>query len=364
MSSEPLRVAVLMGGTSAEHDVSVCSGLNVLDALDPARFTAVPVYLRRDGRWVFGFRPPAPDLSRPPGSVSAGGGDGSPAPPPQAGEGTFERLRSGAFDVVFIALHGAGGEDGSVQGMLELAGVAYTGSGVLASALAMDKVRSKRMLAAVGVPVARHATARAGEAPAAAAARVTEQIGVPCVIKPAVGGSSFGTTIVTRRSEVAGALQVAWAEHPLALVEEYLGGRELTCGVLGGGVEPALALPVTEIVPVGGEFFDFRAKYTAGACREITPAALEEDLAEQVRRLAVRAHEELGCEGMSRSDFIVTERGPVFLETNTIPGMTATSLLPQQAAAVGIDLCALVSRLVDSALARARCRRAGERNPA
>ena len=183
-------------------------------------------------------------------------------------------------------------------------------------------------------------------------AALLDTVGVPCVVKPVAGGSSFGTSIVEHAGELLAALDAALAEDGAALVERFIAGCEVTCGVLGGGLEPALPLPLTEIVPVGGTFFDFRAKYTVGACDEITPARVADDVAREVQRLAVIAHQTLGCEGMSRTDFIVGEHGPVALETNTIPGMTRTSLLPQGAAAAGIDFAQLVERLLRAGLVR------------
>lgn len=351
-----LSVAVLFGGTSTEHDVSVNSGLNVVDALDARRHRVTPVYLARGGSWHFGHCPEAPSLERGAASEAAASRRGPELPAP---DDPYETFRSGEFDVAFVALHGPGGEDGKVQGLLDLAGVPYTGSGVLASALAMDKVRTKRLLAAQGVPVAqdlvlqRHRDAAASRS-AERVAEIRERVGLPCVVKPVRGGSSFATAIVREIDRLGPAIDAALAEDEYALVESYLVGTELTCGVLGGGPhEPAVALPLTEIVPVSDEFFDFRAKYTVGACDEITPARVEDAVVERVQALSRLAHETIGCEGLSRSDYILTSSGPVMLEINTIPGMTRTSLFPQGAAAAGISFAELIERLLRSALLRA-----------
>lgn len=354
-----IRVAVLFGGTSTEHDVSVCSGLNVLDSLDGVRHVALPVYIDPDGGWHFGFRPQPPDLEVPEESGSAATRPRSLAPGPPRGErGVLETLQAGdVLDVAFIALHGPGGEDGAVQGLLTLAGVPFTGSGVLASALAMDKERTKQLLAAVGVPVAPHRLVTESELkdPTALRRDVEERIGHPCVVKPVCGGSSFGTRVIERPDDLEQALREAFTADRRVLVEAFVAGTEVTCGVLGGGpLEPAQPLPLTEIVPVADTFFDFRAKYTVGACEEITPARVDRAVAAEVQRLAVLAHQTLGCEGMSRTDFILDDGGPRLLETNTIPGLTRTSLLPQGAAAAGISFAELVERLVQSALVRAR----------
>lgn len=338
---EATRVGVLMGGTSSEHDVSLCTGLNVLDALS-ADLRGVPIYLDREGEWHFGHRPAMPTL----GADSAVA-QPVPAPAPAAA-GVLERLRARTdVDLVFIALHGPGGEDGSVQGLCTVAGIPFTGSGVLASALAMDKALSKRLFRSADLPVAPHVVVRPGDADDLGSA--AEAIGLPCVVKPVAGGSSFATTVVRAAEDLPGAVRAALATGP-AMVEAFLEGVEVTCGVLGGGSEAPLALPVTEIAPPAEGFFDFQAKYTVGGCEEITPARIDAATTRRVQDYALRAHSLLGCEGCSRSDFIVTEAGPVLLELNTIPGMTATSLLPQGAAAAGIEFPVLVERLVRAAM--------------
>ncbi len=351
-----ISVAVLLGGESVEHYVSVCSGLNVLDALDSDRFDGRPIYIDRSGEWHFDHRPATPILARAPGE---------PPPPPTAAplrsscgmppptRGAFERLRAPDLDVVFVALHGPGGEDGTVQGMLSLADVPYTGSGVLASALAMDKARTKRHLRSVGVPVPDDVLVRHEQDEPAALQAAIDQIGLPCVVKPVASGSSVGVRIARDPTELMEALRAGSVGGQPVMVESYLEGVEVTCGVLGGGREPTQPLPLTEIRPRDGQFFDFRAKYTSDACREITPAEVDDELAARVQELAVIAHEALGCEGMSRSDFILSAAGPMMLELNTIPGMTKTSLLPQGAAVAGVSFAALIERLINSALFRA-----------
>ena len=376
-SHDKLRVAVLMGGQSSEHDVSISSGLKVLEALDRCRYEVVPVTIDRSGAWLIDHEPKRLDLE-----VARGAGPELPAPRDPSGTGRSPSAAGGrvpgaepgavgslrtqhGIDVVFVALHGPFGEDGTVQGLLTLAGLPFTGSGVLASALAMDKVKAKEIYAFHGLPVARqlvvhrHAFEAAGAAGREAVAReAVAAVGLPCVVKPVAGGSSVGAGIVRREQELVGSLLAALALDQRALVEELLAGTEVTCGVLGGGAfEPSVALPVTEIVPKDSVFFDYRAKYTAEACSEITPARISDDLARRVQDLAVRAHDALGCEGMSRSDFIIRDGMPVILETNTIPGLTDMSLLPQAAAHAGIPFPKLLDGLIDSALLRAKATR-------
>jgi D-alanine-D-alanine ligase len=359
---KPLRVAVLMGGQSSEHDVSISSGLQVLASLDRTKYEPVPVEIRRDGTWLIGGSPQARSLeSLPDGSAprEAESARSSPAAP-HGGESGIERLRSGdRVDVVFIALHGACGEDGTVQGLLTLLGLPFTGSGVLASALAMDKIQAKEMFRLRGIPVAKQCIvsrrdfARTGER-GALLERIASEVGLPCVVKPVIGGSSVATHVAATKDALLAAIDDALSVDARALVEEQLVGTEVTCGVLGGGpFEDAVALPVTEIVPKGGTFFDFRAKYTKGASEEITPARIDAVTTRRVQDLAITAHDALGCEGMSRTDFIIRGGVPIALETNTIPGLTPMSLLPQSAAAAGIPFRELLDKLIASALLRA-----------
>lgn len=357
-----LRVAVLMGGRSSEHDVSISSGLQVLSSLDRTKYEPVPVEIRRDGTWLIGERPQIRSLDAlPDGSAPREAeGAGSSLAARGGGESGIEGLRGGdRVDVVFIALHGACGEDGTVQGLLTLLDLPFTGSGVLASALAMDKIKAKEMFVLAGIPVGKHRVvprrdfARAGER-GALLDRIASEIGLPCVVKPVIGGSSVATHVVGAKGELLAAIDDALTVDARALVEEHLVGTEVTCGVLGGGpFEDAVALPVTEIVPATGTFFDFRAKYTKGASEEITPARIDEATTRRVQELAIAAHQALGCEGMSRTDFIIRAGVPIALETNTIPGLTPMSLLPQSAAAAGIPFPELLDRLIGSALLRA-----------
>lgn len=357
-----------MGGQSTEHDVSINSGLNVLDALDPERFAAVPVYIDRSGVWWFGRRPARPGLETDTEERASTPGhrdeiDTDNTDVARGPDGALESLRRGhRYDVAFVAMHGPGGEDGTIQGMLTLAGLPYTGPGVLASALAMDKEKAKEIFASHGIPVPRHEVvgraaylAATPEQRSALAARATRAVGLPCVVKPVAGGSSFATSLARDPEAVEEAVRLALDDDDRAIVEEHVDGIEVTCGVLGGGPwEAARALPVTEIVPRSSDFFDYRAKYTASACDEITPARIPPEVASQVQRLAIAAHDALGCEGMSRTDLIVRDGQPLVLETNTIPGLTVTSLLPQGAAAVGIEFPSLLGLLIESAMLRRR----------
>ncbi len=327
----PFPVAVLYGGPSSEREISRRTAAAVIEALPRDHLTPIPVEVSADTRW----------------SVD-GGPFGSAAD-------ALEALRARGVRVVFPALHGYWGEDGRIQGFLEVAGLPYVGSGVLASALAMDKARAREVLAAHGMPLPRALEFRGGS-PAAAARAVREELGLPAVVKSPVGGSSLEVRIVkepeTLEAEIAARIR---APGGRALVEEYLEGTELTCPVLGnasvGG--ELTALPLVRIRLVTTESFTTEAKYDPDAVVEECPARVPEDLAERVRELAVLAHRVLGCDGLTRSDFLAPAGGdPRFLELNTLPGLTAASLSPKSAAAAGIPFPELLLRLVRLALER------------
>ncbi len=355
-----VRVAVLLGGPSPERQVSWWSGTRVIAALDAAEFDVLPVEITTEGHWL-----PRPDLLRLPGA-----GDGSPAaPPPGPAPGTSlvrearqigEVVGGGAVDVAFIAMHGPYGEDGTIQGMLELLGIPYTGSGVLASALAMDKLRSRQVLQANGIPVPAYLPVertRWAADRAAIAARVGRDLGYPCVVKPNAVGSSLGVAIARDEAALAAAVDDAFGYGELVLIEEHLHGTELTCAIVD---EPASgepqALPVIEIVP-HREFFTYEAKYVPGASEEIVPARIPAAAAERAQAIALRVHRVIGCEGFSRVDMFLAAGNIIVLEANTIPGLSEGSLIPRAAQAAGIGFPDLLRRVIASARRRARTRR-------
>ncbi len=325
---DPIRAAVLMGGPSDEHEVSLRSGRQVVEALGQAR--SVPVVVGRDGRWSFG--------------------QGAPAGHEQALVALGEEV-----DVVFIALHGAYGEDGTVQEILDKAGFSYVGSGASASRLAIDKAKSKDAYRREGLPTPA-ALSIAAEAPGAARRsilkRVGAELGYPVVVKASTLGSSFGIGFPADETALGVLVDGFVADGHDVLIEALVRGREFTCGILekknGAVVE---ALPVTEIIPGAKySFFDHEAKYTPGATEEVTPASISQALSTKIQALALRAHKTLGCRDLSRTDFMLDEQeAPWLLETNTIPGLTQTSLFPQAAKAVGLEFPELVDLLVDNA---------------
>lgn len=326
------HVVVLMGGMSAEYEVSMRSGAQVAAHLDRDFYSVTPVEITREGEWVF------PGKDREYLDIAE----------------AVPRLRALHPDCVFIALHGPYGEDGRMQGMLDLMGIPYTGSGCAASGLAMDKVRAKAVAQHGGIKVAEQIvftryewdTNRAG-----VTKHVESTLGFPCVIKNPTQGSSLGMAIPQTAVEFEAAVPEVMHFGGTILAERYLNGLELTCGVLDLDEETgAFALPVTEIRPVKAKFFDYTAKYTPGATKEITPAQIDDALRDHVQAMSVRAHELMGCRGFSRSDMIVSDSEVYWLEVNTIPGLTETSLIPQMAAAAGISFSELVGKLVEAAV--------------
>jgi len=327
-----LKVAVLMGGTSTEREVSLSTGRQILNALDPDKYTVYALDTASGQKFL------PPGVTQPLGLLHAADGGAEITALPQLPQAA----PSERPDVVFIALHGRGGEDGTVQGMLEVLGLRYTGSGVLASALAMDKAMCKRVLTGVGVLMPQDVTLRRGEMPAAG------DVPLPCIVKPNAQGSTIGMAVVRDWAEMDAAVALAFRHDDTVLVEQFLAGTEITVPILGNG--DLEILPIVEIVPRGG-FYDYEAKYTAGATDEIVPARIPDDVAAGARRIARLCHRTLGCRGMSRTDMIVTVSGEIYtLEINTIPGMTPTSLLPRSAQAAGYRFPQLLDRLISLAL--------------
>lgn len=325
MNESMPRIAVVMGGPSDEHDVSLESGSQVLAALESR--TPLAVVVQRDGVWTIDG-----EIARSTGAA-------------------LERLAR-EVDVVFVALHGPFGEDGTVQALFDAIHLPYTGSGVAGSALAMDKARAKFVYVAREIPTPRFATVLRGEE--WDVEKIEACCDYPCVVKPNANGSSFGVSFPADRAALVAAIEAHVSAGREVLIERRVVGRELTCGVLEMDGQ-LVAMPVTEIIPDSKySFFDYEAKYTPGATAEITPAKIDDALRDRVQALARAAHRALGCRDFSRTDVMVDpDRGPVVLETNTVPGLTRQSLFPQAAAAHGIPFPRLVEILVANALQRA-----------
>ncbi|MEV6768030.1 D-alanine--D-alanine ligase family protein [Nocardia sp. NPDC051030] len=356
-----IRVAVVFGGRSNEHGVSCVSARTVLGSLDPERYEAVPIGITRDGTWVLSGDPRelARDARELPSVVVGTGTELVLAADPSRA-GSLVPLDSadallGSVDVVFPVLHGPFGEDGTLQGLLELAGVPYVGPGVLASAAGMDKEFTKKLLAAEGLPIGFQVVLRPGVATLGDADR--DRLGLPVFVKPARGGSSIGITKVDKWEDLDAAIVTARLHDPKVIIEAGIVGREVECGVLefpDGRVEASVVAEIRmpEETPEGPEFYDFDTKYLDDVCEFDVPAKLDDAVSQQVREMAVEAFRALDCQGLARVDFFVTADGPVINEVNTMPGFTSISMYPRMWEATGIDNAALVSTLIETALAR------------
>jgi D-alanine-D-alanine ligase len=334
MTSERVRVAVIAGGRSSEHEISVASARSVIDALDSDRYDVETIEIGRDGRWELDSGATR-ELERPVAET---------LPVPSHGSAP-ETL--GSVDVVLPILHGPFGEDGTVQGLLELAGVPYVGAGVTASALCMDKDLFKSVCRDKGIPVTQSITLRNGDRP-------SNPFGYPVFVKPARLGSSVGITKVESEEELAAAVALARRHDDKVLVEEFVDGVEVECGVLGNR-EPIASLP-GEIVAhgFGGvDWYDYSAKYDEGGMDLIVPPRIPEEMIERVQQLSIDAFIASDCEGMARADCFVTTEGEVLVnELNTIPGFTATSVYAKLFEASGVPYDELLDRLIELALER------------
>jgi D-alanine-D-alanine ligase len=360
-------VLLLFGGRSAEHDVSRATAVAVASALDPLRYEVVPVAITTDGRWLLADEAVAQLGGGRDALPAAFAVAGSPVEPPSSpGRDALVTHKSGgaptplAVDVVLPLLHGPYGEDGTVQGLLELAGLPYVGAGVLGSAVAMDKIMMKRAFAAAGLPFARYLTLRDGHDVGAFVDAVIADLGLPCFVKPANMGSSVGVSKAHSREELAAAVAQALTFDEWVLAEEAVVGREIEVAVLGD--DPPEASVPGEVVPAA-EFYDYADKYEDGNAQLLVPAPLDAAATAAVRTLAIAAFEACRCEAMARVDCFLRADG-VFLvnEINTIPGFTPISMYPKLWEASGLPYSALLDRLIDLALVRheRRSRRAGQ----
>jgi len=365
-----IRVAVVFGGRSAEHAVSCASAGLVLGAIDTDRYEVVPIGIARDGRWVLTSGDPA-RLAIGPGDLPSVEAIETPgvSVTPRTGPGSGALVVTGPaevphdlgdVDIVLPLLHGTYGEDGTLQGLLEMTGIRYAGAGVLASAAGMDKEYMKLLFTARGLPIGRYVVVRDRDwgpaAPAAERKRVLDEIaelGWPVFVKPARGGSSIGTSRVAGFAELEAAIEEARRYDRKVLVEAAISGVEVECAVLEGidGGPPEASVPGQIVVDPHSEFYDFQAKYLGAESRMEIPAPVPADVAERIRQLACAAFDAISCEGLARVDFFYTPAGEVLInEINTMPGMTPASGFPMMWAASGLPLPALIDRIIASAL--------------
>ena len=365
-----LRVGVVFGGRSGEHEVSLAGAASVMAAMDRSRFELVPIGIAKDGRWLVGgdpLRALAAEAARQ--ALTAGGADAHTkhellerATAQDTGASlmrmeTSDSLPAGLrdrLDVMLVLLHGPQGEDGTVQGLLQLAGVPYTGAGVLASAVGMDKVAMKDLFRAHGLPLVEHAVVRRhdweGGGREDIARGIGAEIGFPCFVKPANLGSSVGISKVKAAEDLPAAIDLAAQHDRRIIVERAVQGREVEVAVLGND-EPRVSVPGEVCYP--GEWYDYETKYGAGQTTFKVPAPLAPAVTEEVRALALRAFRATDCAGMARVDFFIEgDRRVLVNEINTIPGFTATSAYPRLWHASGIPYPELIGRLIDLALER------------
>ena len=366
---------MVFGGRSSEHSISCASAAHVLPAFDPQRYEIVPIGITQDGRWL--------EVAARPDQLSIGGDGELPSVEALAGPGAEIVARPGGgsgvltvlspgdvprdlgtVDVVLPLLHGAYGEDGTIQGLLEMTGARYAGAGVFASAAGMDKEYMKLVFAAYGLPMGPYVVVRDRDwtgtagAPGQERKRVLDEIaelGWPVFVKPARGGSSVGTSKAHDLAELERAIEVAREHDPKVLVEAAIDGPEIECAVLEGvdGGPPEASLPGQVMVGGGADFYDFRAKYLADGTHMVIPAPIPEAAIAEVRRLACLAFDAISCEGLARVDFFYTPDGRVMVnEINTMPGMTPASGFPKMWAATGLPLPELMDRIVATALSK------------
>lgn len=312
-----IRIAIVRGGPSDEHDVSLSSARSIIENLDMAKYEVVDVFVSKEGKWSIDGASSTDDDS------------------------AIEHLKQHGIDVVFLAVHGTYGEDGVLQKKLETSGLKFTGSDWMASQLAFDKSEADKVYRKNDLLVPK--------------TQVIDSIDdkiildVPLVVKPASQGSSVGVTIVKDNESLSNAVKRAFEYDHRALVQELIVGREVSCGVIEIA-DGLTALPPTEIIPRSAEFYDYDAKYVAGASEEITPPNMPEETIGRIQQLSKQAHVALGCKGYSRTDMFVNNNDEIYIiETNTLPGMTPTSILPQQAAAAGISFSDLLDQIIDNA---------------
>lgn len=317
-----LRVAVLYGGPSKEHEISVLTGEAMIDALGEKHYQVTPILINKDGEWQIGKKH---------------------MPQTKALQWLADHS-----DFVLIGLHGTFGEDGTIQALLDKSHIPYSGSGSHASRLAMKKHQTSLLYKDAGFNIPNEKLIIKGTKKSAD--QLLEGFDLPVIIKPEAQGSSVGMTKVTEIDELRAAVDYALTTDKRALIQEYIKGTEVSCGVIENEVAKLVALPPTELVPLKSDFFDYEAKYVPGATNEITPPNLPKKTIELIKKMAVSAHRVIGCSGYSRTDMIVKNGELFFIETNTLPGMTGGSILPQQAKAAGMTLSELLDLIVQAGL--------------
>lgn len=353
MSKTKINVAVIMGGRSTEHAISIDTGTNIINSLDLDKYNVKPLKIEKNGKWIItpGY---IRSLSQPINKKELSHYQ-SGIIPVNATIG-LDRVCKDKIDVVFIALHGKYGEDGTIQGFLDMMGIPYTGSGVMASALAMNKIKTMEMYRYHGLTVPDYISIDEKyfkDKFPSLHREIASTLGYPFVLKPIDGGSSAATFLITHPEMLIKAVVKGFKVSERLLLQKYIKGDEVTCAILDTG-EESVALPPTQIIPLNSEFFDASAKYKKGATKEITPPLLPPQVILKIQEIGLKAHKILECSGLSRTDMIIQKNNYYVLETNTIPGMTKTSLYPQAAAKMGISFSQLLDKLIVHAINKKR----------
>lgn len=319
--SKKLKVALIYGGPSAEYEVSLKSAAAVRENIDRSKYVVIDVHITKDEAWVI---------------------DGNKL----STEAALTSL--GDVAVAFLAVHGTFGEDGKLQKLLSDNDILFTGSGAAASALAMDKIRCSNIFEKAGLRIPKTVSVITAEQ----AKKASQSFKVPFVVKPVSQGSSVGVSIVHDLAKLDAAIELGFQHDSQIIIQEFIAGQEISCGVLEGVDGKITALPPTELIPVHADFFDYDAKYTPGATKEITPPEVSESMITKIQDIAIESHQLLGCQGYSRTDVIVRDDEIFVIESNTLPGMTETSIFPQQAVAAGMTFVELIDQIIATALAR------------
>lgn len=339
------NIIVLMGGKSSEHEISIISGSEVVRNLDIKKYNVLPVIISKDGsKWLSVTKE---ELFSLPDPLNFKGTNKEVVKINSKSKITSANSiqSSNKNDLVFIAMHGPFGEDGTIQGLLDLVGAKYTGSGVLASAIGMNKIAFRKIMKSENILIPEYVTMGKGES----TSKISRSLGKPpYFVKPIGQGSSVGMSIVRKKIDLKAALDKAFEYDKLAFVDKYIKGREFTCAIIGN--DKPIALPVVEIIPKKGEFFDYESKYTESGSEEIAPAKISKALTQKIKEIAIKVYKAVGCEGFSRVDFLLKDgKTPVVLEVNTIPGLTPMSLFPKAAKAAGVSYSNLLDKVIELA---------------
>ncbi len=347
------HIGVIMGGTSTEHTISLETGTTIMHGLDESKYKVTPVIIDQSGNWLL-CKDPEKGLPKTIDSDYLNSPDNDLEEMDMTS--ALSKLKNVSIDVMFIALHGKFGEDGTIQGLFEFSDIKYTGSGVMASAIGMNKVKSMELYLHHHLLVPEYFAFTPFEYqsdPSAIAKKVESTFGYPCVLKPVDGGSSAATFLLKSEEGLDEGIRSGFDISGELIIQRYIAGDEVTCAILDSDEKP-IALPPTQIIPITGEFFDYQAKYEKGASEEVTPPNLDEKIIEKIQEISLIAHKILGCSGLSRTDMIVNGTDIFVLETNTVPGMTGTSLYPQAAEKIGLSFSQLLDKIIINAIRNER----------